>query len=110
MAKMSQKTLTEMMRLAEQFGIYESAFESGPLVSPTEMRRYLFARDFSNDTLDDFEQRGWNFDTILRAISSGSFFGSQFLARSMATSAGVSQEVVAEDLLLKLANAFCIKD
>lgn len=110
MAKISQRSLTEMMRLASQFGLYEmNIMGDQALISPTEMRRYLFAQNFPKDILDEFDRMAWNFDKILPAINNGTFGVRQNLTGRDRAEKISRNSVDAESILRNLAGAFLLR-
>ena len=79
------------------------------LISPTEMRRYLFAQEFPATVLDQFELMNWNFDRILPEIVGGTLGVRRNLDWRSRAEKSADNQIEAEGVLLKLASAFLHK-
>ena len=77
MANISQSTVVAMVNLFEHFGCYDSmtyTFSQEPLISATQLRKFLYSLNFDNELLDCFEQKQWEFNRILPTLRDGTFW------------------------------------
>ncbi len=110
MAQISQASLAELMRVCSRLGLRTQMFSSDPvLVSETEIRRFLFSRNFENRVLDLFETYRWNFDVILPDIKDGSFGVSRNGNWRTRAEQSSQNAVSAEGMLRALSSAFLVK-
>ena len=73
MAKISQSTVVSMINVFEHLGCYDSMTYSysgdGPLISATELRKFLYSLDFDNKLLDRFAEWDWAFKDITALLT-----------------------------------------
>ncbi len=67
-----------MINVFEHLGCYDSMTYSysgdGPLISATELRKFLYSLDFDNKLLDRFAEWDWAFKDILPCLQDGTFW------------------------------------
>ncbi len=75
MAGLSQRSVAQMIRVFEKLGCYDDNSYTGinaPLLSASDLKRELYARDFPRDFLDICERQFlWDFDRLLPQLYDG---------------------------------------
>jgi hypothetical protein len=78
MARISQRTIATMIELFDHLGCYDpsgyTSYNSGPLITATNLRTFLYSHEFDRLLLDKFERSGWRFERILPALSDNSIW------------------------------------
>ena len=103
MAEISQRTIASMIVLFKHLGCFDPilimSWDDGPAVTTTQLRNFLYARDFDRQLLDRFEFMRWDFADILPALRDNSIWGRKRVAHP----AALENQSHNEELLRKLA-------
>lgn len=86
MAELSQRSVAQLIRTFDKLGCYDDTTYTGihtPLVSATDFKRELYARNFDQGFLKACApQNLWDFDRIFPKLHDGSFFNPTQSGRS----------------------------
>ncbi len=98
-----------MINVFEHLGCYDSMTYSysgdGPLISATELRKFLYSLDFDNKLLDRFAEWDWAFKDILPCLQDGTFWKPEPRSWREDAEGASAKEVRGETVVRQLAEA-----
>jgi hypothetical protein len=108
MAKISQSTVVAMINMFEHLGCFDNPYAmsgSGPLISATELRKFLYSLNFDNKLLDRFAEWDWAFKDILPGLKDGTFWKPEPRNWREDAEGASAKEVRGETVVRQLAEA-----